>query len=108
MPAHHLERTRGVRYNKLTEEFELWCPDCERYTKGQTFWPITLEFWNPHTLQRCRACETDKHNRMEAARRTANLEAMRARNREYYLANRHILRIKDNARKAAARGTLTP
>lgn len=62
-------RTRGVRWNADTDSFELWCPECERHGGGATFWPLTLEFWEPGRMQRCRACERGRKARAIAERR---------------------------------------
>jgi hypothetical protein len=63
VPAHGHVRTRGVRYNEITEAFEIWCPDCD------TFWPAHLDFWAKGKLQRCRGCESEKKRRAERERR---------------------------------------
>ena len=102
------ERRRGVRWNEDTQSFEMWCPDCDKYEHGATFWPLTLEFWHPGRLQRCRACERAGKARRIAARRKADPEwyarmlaetrdAKRAKN---YIYNR-TYRERRKAREAA-------
>lgn len=104
MPDHGYIRTRGVRYNRRTESYEMWCPDCEGKHGTATFWPLTDEFWVPHRgLARCRACWAEKKRRDEKGRRAEKREALVAYNRAYYAENRELLRWKDNQRKAARR-----
>lgn len=108
MPAHGLARTRGVRYNEATQCFEMWCPDCDRAGgKGGTFWPLTLEFWRPHSLQRCLACTQEQARRHEEQRRrTLSPTSIQAKNAAYYAANKVVLNAKRAARRAAKRGTI--
>lgn len=49
--------------------FERFCPSCHRKGKSQTFWPMTLDFWNPHNLKMCRACLAEKRRLEMRARR---------------------------------------
>ena len=72
--ASSVRQRANVRYSEATEGFEMFCPDCERYNRGTTFWPLTLEFWAPGRLQRCRACERALTARQIAARRKADPE----------------------------------
>lgn len=107
MPAHGYARTRGVRWNRQTLAFEMWCPDCASKggaQGGPTFWPLTHEFWDVHNgLSRCRACQAEKKRREERGRRALKRDELNAANRAYYAANRELLRWKDNQRKAERR-----
>lgn len=74
--------------------FEARCPDCHR-RGGQSYWPVTLEFWDPsrpspnggqmgRSMARCRACwkAMDARNRRRRHRLDpvpANLRAARYR-----------------------------
>ncbi len=46
---------RRVRWNPTLGEFELQCPKC-RDAYRASFWPITVEYWQPWRPSRCRAC----------------------------------------------------
>ncbi len=74
-------KTRDVRWNPGLECFELRCHDCRG--KSQVWWPMELEFWDPQTLQRCRACEAARNRRARRAYYAANPELEKARNRAY-------------------------
>ena len=46
---------RGIHYNPETG-WELRCEVCS-HDRQQSYWPLTLEFWNPKQgMSRCRAC----------------------------------------------------
>jgi len=103
MAAHGLERTRGVRWR--TGGFEMWCPDCDAKGRGQTFWPLTREFWDIYVgLQRCKACNAERKRRAEDGRRAGiPTSLISERNAAYYAANRERLRARQNARRRAKR-----
>lgn len=104
MPAHPYIRTRGVRWNKDTDCFEMWCPDCAAQRDIPTFHPLDEEFWDvTRGLARCRACWAEKKRRDEKNRRALKREEIVAANRAYYQDNRELLRWKDNQRKRARR-----
>lgn len=80
-------KTRGVRWSVELECFEARCPDCFRKRGTIAYdgywWPLTQEFWNTVTMQRCRACEAERNR---VARREAysnNRPYELARQREY-------------------------
>jgi hypothetical protein len=104
MPAHPFIRTRGVRWNKELECFEMWCPDCDQRNDGPTFHPLDEENWNTsYGLSRCRACWAQKKRDDERHRRALKREEIIAANRAYYADNRELLRWKDNQRKSLRR-----
>lgn len=76
-------RHRVARYNADLKEFELQCPHC-RSKSRQSYWPLTLEFWNPHSLSICRACHAERdrakqrERRQDEAKRLADIEKSRA------------------------------
>ena len=73
---------RGVRWSEDGQCFELRCTDC---LDGR-YWPLTLEFWAPGQLQRCRACEKARAARNIAERRKNDpvwYEKQKAEIREY-------------------------
>lgn len=97
MPAHgKYGETRGVRWNPEVDAFTLKCDDCAK--RGDAcYWPLTLDFWNPRTMQRCRACDADKRARMEREKRRADnafAEERRARARAYYRENKAVMSMK--------------
>lgn len=49
--------------------FERFCPSCHKKGNSQTFWPITTEFWNPHSLRYCRACNAERRAAEQRKRR---------------------------------------
>jgi hypothetical protein len=103
MPA-NINRARGVRWNKDTLTFEMWCPSCEAKGNTATFWPLDPEYWAiGRTLQTCKACNAESKRRAEKTRRAAKRDELVAANRVYYQDNRELLRWKDNARKKAKR-----
>lgn len=84
----------GIRWDPDMGEAQLRCEDCRR--KGRaSFWPITLEFWQPQWgWSRCRACWMER----KAARnreRWANDPAFRAKklelNREHRRAMARVM-----------------
>lgn len=105
------ERMRAnVRWSEDTQGFEMYCPDCDHFNYGATFWPLTLEYWEPGRLQRCRACNRALTARRIRERRKADPEwyarmlaetrdAKRAKN---YIYNR-TYRERRKAREAAAK-----
>ena len=104
MPPHGYIRVRGVRFNRETQAFEMWCPDCAMRHKNSTFWPLTLEYWKPSDgLARCRACWADKRRRDQRGYRARKREHYIEYNRAYYAENAELLRWKNNQRKAARR-----
>lgn len=101
MAPHGYTRTRGVRYNRQTESFEMWCPDCDMKGRSATFWPLTLEFWKVEDgLARCRACWLEKRRRDQKGYRAEKREHYIEYNRAYYAKNSELLRWKNNQRKA--------
>jgi hypothetical protein len=97
MPPHGLYgRTRGVRWSKELDGFEMRCDDCA--IRGQTcYWPLTREFWDAYSLQRCRACNLAKKKR-ESKRRfdgdSEHREKRRASAMTYYRENKSVIRMK--------------
>ena len=79
---------QNVRFDPTMGEhgtFMLRCEHCALRHEGSTFWPLTLEFWNPAAgLQRCRSC----YNYRRRKQRSQSIEAQRARMRARYWANR--------------------
>lgn len=109
MPAHPYLRTRGVRWNKELECFEMWCPDCQARNDGPTFHPLDPEFWDvSRGLARCHACWAQKKRDAEKQRRADKRELLIAQNRAYYQENKELIRWKDNQRKAARRAAIQP
>lgn len=99
MPAHEWRRP-PVRYSEELQGFELRCPDCERRGVAY-FWPLTLEFWDPHTtMRRCRACNAAKKRADEKKRRQEKANAIHGAHRVYYWENREVLLMKQRARRA--------
>lgn len=103
MPAHgRYGETRGVRWDPDLGEFKMKCDDCSRRGHGiACYWPITIEFWNPTSMQRCRACNLDRKRRLEREARRDNPEhagRLREKNRAYYAANRDVLSMKNTIR----------
>jgi hypothetical protein len=48
----------GIRY-RADIGWELRCESCS-HDREQSYWPLTLEFWNPNAgMTRCRACWTE-------------------------------------------------
>lgn len=84
----------GVRWREDVG-FELRCDGCVLAGRGELYWPITLEFWNPDRIEHgkregrgmrmCRACyrERDARWRRGWYRRQGNAEKERARNALY-------------------------
>lgn len=97
MPPHgHYGSTRGVRWDSETELFEMKCDDCSA-SGQQSYWPLTVEFWNPRTMQRCRACDYERRRRMERERRKSDpafRQARLERAKAYYHANKPVVSLK--------------
>jgi hypothetical protein len=106
----------GVRWRDDVG-FEMRCEDCLASAKGQCFWPITLEFWNPERttekgtragrgMTRCRACwrERDAYLfRTRYSKRPSIREKNRLRNEQYRAENRDVIRAKNRAWRRDAR-----
>jgi len=93
----HYGETRGVRYNPDIGDFELKCDDCVGKRNTRCYWPLTLDFWNPRTMQRCRACDVERRARLQREKRKADAvfaEAERQRNRTYYKENKAVMNMK--------------
>ena len=82
--------TTDVRYRPDTG-WERFCPDC-RAARVAAWWPLDLEFWNPHNLQVCRAC----------------LRARDAEQHRHRLANDPAYRATRAAHNAAYRAACRP
>lgn len=83
-------RYRGVRWRE--DGFEMRCDACP---SGARYWPLTPEFWNvKHGLSRCAACWLVYWRRKAAAKRRANIEAIRAHDRAKYRRNRKVYILK--------------
>jgi hypothetical protein len=59
---------RPARWNPDLKEFELQCPDCVAKCR-QSYWPLSIEFWNPRTVRRCRACIAERDRDKQRERR---------------------------------------
>lgn len=93
---------RGVRY--LDGEFQLRCDTCAKAQQGPRYWPLTLEYWNPHRgMSRCRACWATQHRLRQRERDRRNAERVNAKNRAYREAKRAILNERRRERYAAER-----
>jgi hypothetical protein len=95
--------------------FQARCHDCARRSV-QSWWPITLEFWDPRrpgakggwqgrSMKRCRACWKAHDARMTRRRRLnpTKRDAENARNARYRAECRDAIRIQQRARR---RGTV--
>ncbi len=103
MPPHgRYGNTAIVRYRSAEAEFEMRCPDCARADR-QCYWPLTVEFWDPRSLQRCRACEAAKRARYDREKRQADPEWAKNKARKYFVANKRTINLKRNHRRALAR-----
>lgn len=92
----------GVRY--LHGEFQLRCEACKASSQGPSYWPLTLEFWEPEKgMNRCRACWATYHRRRMAAERARDPELQRRRRRAYYEQARTALLLKKKLRYAEHR-----
>lgn len=88
--------------------FERRCESCAK-RRGQCFWPVTLEFWDPATLKVCRACYLERQARWrrEAYRRSEAYRAQqRRRVRDYRAAVRGVQHVKDAERWERTRAEL--
>lgn len=77
-------RRVSVRYDPEMGEggtFLMRCDDCASRGESTAYWPLSLEFWLPNTLQRCRACT----NARKRARHRMTAEERRAYNRKWYM-----------------------
>ena len=106
MPPHgHYGDSNPIRWNKQLGQFEMQCVDC-RDKREASFWPITLEFWYPRTLRRCRACDLERRSRLEREKRRTDPVFRASQNRKaaaYYQANSDVLRPKNTLRNRAWR-----
>ena len=108
MPPHGYERTRGVKWNKETLSFEMWCPSCSTKRNTSTFWPLTPEFWPvAYGLTVCKACRAEDKRSAEKTRTATKRDEKVAANHAYYQENRELLCWKDNQRKVARRAQST-
>lgn len=97
-------RVSGVRWREDTG-FELRCETCAQDGGQTTYWPLTLEFWNPRDSMRfCRACLSRRRRVRERARSHADPE-YRARKRADALYQREAKRVyqREYRRQNAAR-----
>lgn len=100
-----------VRY-RTDVGWEMRCDDC-RHRHIASFWPLTMEFWNPRNLARCRACHRERKNAYERASeskreylrryRPACRGAIAIKNAAYYAANRERLLAYERAYRARNR-----
>lgn len=102
-------RRKHARWNPEMGEFEMQCPEC-RIKGRNSYWPITLEFWHPRTVIRCRACheERDRNIKRELrkdparrARDNAAVAAWRERNPGYNTETSRLWRKLNPERKRA-------
>lgn len=100
MPPHgHYGKTSNVRWvfdGPAPDEghWQMRCPECDP-TKG-CWWDLTIEFWDPRTLLRCRACDRRRRRRSDRNRKAARA----AYNRQYRKENRDWLLAKRRQRTA--------
>ena len=98
MPPHgKYGETRGVRWDPGEGEWILKCDECAAKQSTKYYWPLSLEFWNPRTMQRCRACDKERRARLTREKRRADAvftNQERLRNRVYYRENKDTLRSK--------------
>lgn len=70
--------------------WELRCERCAALRRvGPTYWPLTLEFWDPTAMTRCRACHKEvkrQKNKSSYARDEERRKAALASGRAYYRA----------------------
>jgi len=59
-------------------------------------WPLDLEFWNPTSMQRCRACNLalKRIAAKKARSRPEERERARLANKAYYAENKRIVNMK--------------
>ena len=98
-PAEETRHASPVRFRD--GEWEYRCASCARKQLA-CFWPLTLEFWNPHMgMAMCRACKRTERRRSEAARRRRETAAARQarieRMRAYRVEAADALRISRSA-----------
>ena len=100
MPSHLKPRTRGVRWNKADECFEMWCPGCEAQHGTQTFWPLDTDFWSVSDgLAICRACRAEFKRLDQKARSKTKRQEYAAKNKAYHTDNREVLLWKMKQRR---------
>lgn len=97
MPAHEWRRP-PVRYSADLQGFEMRCEDCQRRGVAY-FWPLTVEFWEPGSMRRCRACNAAKKRADEKKRRQGKMAEIHGAHRVYYWENRDVLLMKQRARR---------
>lgn len=106
MPAHGLYgETRGIRWDREEECFTAKCNRCAAINQTRCYWPLTLEFWNPSSMQRCRACNADlKRIKQRVYAGTPEQRAKaRVYARTYYHENRDAVRVKQREYKRRRR-----
>jgi hypothetical protein len=80
-------RRVSVRYDPDVEAWFMRCDSCASSGGSTAWWMLTLEFWNPHSLQRCRAC----HQVRDRLRTRQTVGQRRARERAYYRKHRSLI-----------------
>lgn len=97
MAAHNsYGETRGVRWDPKEKEWILKCDSCVLKRNTKVYWPLSHEFWDKRTMQRCRACELERKRIREKKKRIDDEDyAMRerARRAEYLIRNRDDIRV---------------
>lgn len=102
MAAHgHYGDTSDIRWVAAEGEWYRRCPDC-RKREQQCFWPLTREFWNPQSMQRCRACNLVRKRVMDRAARAARPNARLEAQRKYSRENRAVINLKRRERRRLA------
>ena len=88
--------TADIRYREDTG-WERRCPSCPTIHVGSAWWPLQLEYWDPHSMRVCRSCR----KREEARRKRERLrtdpeyrEAQVQKSRRYRAAVVAALRLK--------------
>lgn len=89
VPCPNSRKARGVRWNEELECFEMKCESCfarRGRHPGGSYWPLTLEFWDPREgLQRCRACiAEDKRNKEKERRQECRQDPARCAALRHY------------------------
>lgn len=101
---------RMARWNPALGEFELQCPEC-RSRGNESYWPLTLEYWSPRSVRRCRACHLERDRAKQRARRldpdarardAATSAAWRESHPGYNSATAALWRAQNPERKRAA------
>lgn len=82
----------GIRYDAEHGEFLLRCASCTK-RHLPSFWPLTLEFWNPRvSMIRCRACIAEERRAADRAAYAALAPEARERRLAASRAQRHAQR----------------